>query len=123
MEIKYRVTFIPGKDFDLNTLLGDVNKSFDDSFKVSGMFISTKDSIPNLDESNMNELKLFSKNKGVSFICIWFSDDISQGGMDFFDHEKNDTYSFSSNLGSKNIDPVSFMVFCGAGEYLSKVLF
>ena len=123
MEIKYDIKFLPKKEANLDVLLAEVNAEFENLFIVSGKFISLKDSVSNLDDETANKLKLFSKEKECHFVLSWISDDINKAGIDFYDYERGDSYSFESNLGAKSVDIIPFLVLCGASSYLSEVLF
>jgi hypothetical protein len=123
MQIKFNVTFLPKKNEDLNSLLLEINKKFEDSFAVNGKFISSKESLVNLDDNNIKELRSFSKEKSLHLISSWISDDVGEAGATFYNSEKDDEYSLKSNLGSADINIVSFLVLCGASTYLSEVLF
>ena len=123
MEIKYDIKFLPKKDANLDNLLAEVNTEFENLFTASGKFISIKDRVSNLDDETANKLKLFSKEKECHLVLSWISDDINKTGIDFYDYERGDSYSFESNLGAKSVDVVPFLVLCGASFYLSEVLF
>ena len=123
MEIKYDIKFLPKKDANLDALLTEINTEFENLFAVFGKFISLKDSVSNLDDETANKLKLFSKEKECHLVLSWISDDISKTGIDFYDYERGDSYSFESNLGAKSVDVIPFLVLCGASSYLSEVLF
>ena len=123
MEIKYDIKFLPKKDANLDALLTEINTEFENLFAVFGKFISLKDSVSNLDDEIANKLKLFSKEKECHLVLSWISDDINKTGIDFYDYERVDSYSFESNLGARSVDVVPFLVLCGASSYLSEVLF
>ena len=123
MEIKYDIKFLPKKDANLDALLIEVNTEFENLFTASGKFISIKDRVSNLDDETANKLKLFSKEKECHLVLSWISDDINKTGIDFYDYERGDSYSFESNLGAKSVDVIPFLVLCGASSYLSEVLF
>lgn len=117
------VFFIPELLEGADDALLIINKMFEDSFEKKNLFISSRKSIINLDETSVLELEKVSRENKMLLLITWVSDDISEGGIVFYDSEKNDRYSFTSNLGSKAIDVVSFLVLCGAGEKISKALF
>lgn len=123
MEIKYNFKILPEKDTDINELLKKVNKEFEDSFLLDGKFISTREQVSNLDDETILKLKSFCKENKCSYADTWISDDISKSGMDFYDHKKNNMYSFESNLGATDVSLLSFLVLCGASEYLNGVIF
>ena len=121
--MNYDIKFLPKKDANLDTLLTEINTEFENLFTVSRKFISLKDSVSNLDDEAANKLKLFSKEKECHLVLSWISDDINKTGIDFYDYERGDSYSFESNLGAKSVDAIPFLVLCGASSYLSEVLF
>lgn len=123
MQTKFNITFLPRKGEDLNSLLLEMNKKFEDSFSINGKFISSKETLVNLDAGNIKELKGFSKEKSLHMVSSWISDDIGEAGATFYNFEKNDEYSLELSLGSTDINIVSFLVLCGASKYLSEVLF
>lgn len=123
MEIKYNVKILPEKNSDMEKLLALANEKFEDSFLIDGKFLSTKEQTSNLDDEVIGQLKLFCKENRCHYADTWISDDISKTGMDFYDYEKNNSYSFESNLGATNVGLLSFLILCGASEYLNEVVF
>ena len=123
MEIKYNVKLLPERAADLNALLVKANEEFENSFLIDGKFLSTKEQTSNLDDSIVLQLKSFCKENKCHYVDTWFSDDISKSGIDFYDYEKNNSYSFESNLGANEVNILSFLILCGSLEYVNGIIF
>ena len=99
-----------------------LEKSFPDTFSQRGKIISAKD----MDNNDfIPEIKKAGKDtESKYFLSEWFSDSISEIGLEFFDYENNVATALSQSFGAKNIvSKLTFMISCGMSDYIEELVF
>lgn len=121
MQIKYNVFIFLENETLLSAILEKVNEKYSGSFSGNKSIILSKPLL-NLDDGDFSTIKSICDTNSAHLLFTWFSDDISQMGMDFYNFETKDTTSVERNLSTNPLGIISFLVSCGMEKFLEKVL-